>query len=1049
MVKLVNSLKILWLAIFFAQPASARWSTFENAPLHIKRHDISVSIAKDGSWKLKGYLELKINTASGRLAMAAYKLPLGDENEEMKILSAEILEPTVTRTVPLSSIVLRDVEGTAPRLRPPFYGVRAYTIPFGDLPVGTITRISYESSLKRPRVPGLFSMTFDWGLEYPQFAGSITLAAMDPLYLDVSRAGRAALSFQKGRQAGGITVWRADLKTPLYAKPDGEVGGILSTASVARLQVANKVGWSSITDTLAPRYQALASEALPGEFQKIVEKAKTLPKTEDRLNLVIDMLNAFVSYHREWSHIDGGYVPLRLSSLVQIKRGDSKDFALATTAILRALGYSADVALVWQQAPTEKLWIEETPTTPSLLLFNHAIVRLNEQGRIRYFDPSNPVPFSEGHLSDVAGSWALALTKNAQAFGRVPVDSSIPSNIKIVQNLDLRPDASIVGSGTVHVEGPLAAELKQVYQAQGATQIEPYLRSLFGFAPQVETVNPMIRVSSQDTRGSIFDLSFSYLAPGAIRAPSGNPAVYREYDMLTPGLSRVPLLAAKDRATDVMLSRGLTFDIETKVVGGDVTDEANTSCLALTSFGSLVRETKALNGSFIQRDLLQFKSDRIPAATMRTAVAQAEIAAYGNCLAQTRASIGSRPAYEKSPLGLSAAEAAVLKKPIAALTLPDVKFLADIATPQLSRLVSTKMWLATREMQRRGSRTPQVNLEYTDALLKTGYVRDVASDGKDGPQDDAAEIFLPMHVGEAAKLFATVSGQTKVAKFHRVHATMLLATDRPKEALIALQNAIALEPAQARDSILAASIYSRMGNPAKAEEALKLATNQQGSKSMRLEAIQNLAALRLRAGRTNDFIALYKQALAEAPTNAWIYHDFARQLQSIKMLDLSIEQSRKALSIVRFPEAEATIARTLIMKAEGYYYSAPGIPTIDPQALDMADKLALECLKYSRTESLAYRIAGHAAFLKAMSGDYGSLIATQAYFSKAVELGVSDSWVRERLNAANQALASTRPLAQVWSTMPASKATRLPAAGGNGSLTPIAPTSPASSPRTK
>jgi hypothetical protein len=129
--------------------AEARWSSAQSAPIVIKRHDITINIEPDGSWRKSGSMELKVNTDQGRALMAAFKFPLGDEIEDLKITAAESLEPTLTRVIALNLIVLRDLEETATVGGPLFQAKKAFTIPFGDLPVGTITKINYEATLKR------------------------------------------------------------------------------------------------------------------------------------------------------------------------------------------------------------------------------------------------------------------------------------------------------------------------------------------------------------------------------------------------------------------------------------------------------------------------------------------------------------------------------------------------------------------------------------------------------------------------------------------------------------------------------------------------------------------------------------------------------------------------------------------------------------------------------------------------------------------------------------------------------------------------------------
>lgn len=983
-------------------PAWARWTPIDSAPLHIARHDRFVTVAEDGSWTLRGDLFLRLNTDAGQSLLASYEFPISDKLEVLKITAIEVTEPRQKpRAVPLTLLLMKDVDKKNPAEHRLFLPELRPVIPFGNLPTGTLAKITYEVEQKKLRIPGLFSYDVLWGNEYPELAGTLTIESKSPLYLDISSAARKHLALSQGRLPNGLNVWKADIRSPLYFKPENELGGILSTSLIPRIQISNQKSWAKVVEVLAPRF-ATPTTPLPTTITEIVEAAKAVPKFESRINKIIELLNRSIAPGQEWTEADEGFTPQSLAVTVGSKRGRSKDLAFAAVTILRALGYGADVALVWKQSPTEKIWIEETPRTPSLRLFNHALVRVSDRGRPRYFDPTHSVPFGEGVLSDVAGSWALTLTSAAGNFERLSTETPIVSHIKITQNLDLRPDQSIVATGAVKIEGPLSAELKQLYFNRGSADVDPYLRSLLGLTLRSELSNPLLQVNSEDRNGHTFDLNFSYLANGAIRS-SGT---YRDFELVPAGLTGVPLLASPDRETDVIMARNLTIEVETRIVGGELSDETNTSCMALTSFASIVRETKTQVGLFTISDHIQFKTDRITALKMRTPTFQSELQKYTNCLTKSRVSVGPRPAFERSPVGLAPHEIAALKKPIAVMNLQDVKILEEIATPQLQSLISTKIWLATREMLRRNTKSPAVMLEYANALLETGRVTGTSGD-----------TFLADHVSEAAKLFGAVGIQKGAsAKTNRVHATMLIATGRFKEAVIALQNAMTLEKGQARDALVMGQIYMRLGDATKSQEWLTKAATLAGSKSTRLRAIEIFADLRLSQNRLSDFIALYRQAIRESPTNAWTYHEFARKLHGLKQWDLSLENSRRSLEILRFPEAEKLLAETLMKKAASLFYTAPGIVTVDPKAVEESERLALECLKYTRNEELPFRIAGHAAFIKALAGDYGSLIATQSYFSKAIERGANDAWIKDRHTAANQALATRRPIAQVWAT---------------------------------
>lgn len=993
--------------------AHAKWLKSEEAPLHIRRHDavIQVSpIAMGATWTLKGVLEIKVNTDQGRSIINRFKFPIQDELEEVKIQSAEYFDGPLLKPIPNENIVLDSPEQKAGKSPFPFNPNRSFTIRFGDLKTGTVVRINYEISTKNQRIPGLFSKVFLWGTDYPILAGTLTFETKEPLYFDVSKGARANLGFTQGRNPEGTLVYKIDLKSPVYKKFEGEQGGAISTATVTRVQVANQNSWVGVLDVLQPKFQPPLNDPLPKELQRIADAAKALPTPDDRINYVIENMHQILTYTGEWSRADGGLTPQKLNDIVRLKRVDTKDFVFATNAILRSIGHQSDIALAWRQSPSERIFIDEMPTTPGLETFNHAIIRISDQGKSKFFDPTSPIAFAEGFLSDIAGSWTLTLTRSGANFERLPLEAPLPSQVRIAQTVDTRPDASIAVSGRVMVDGPLAAELKQVYIAQGATAVEPYLRSLFGIAAKSSSTAPIIQVNTKDRRGKLFEMSYTFVSANQL-IPRG---VHREMDLDIPGLAGIPLLSHRDRATDVILSKSMAIDVETTFRGAMTSDETNTSCLSLTSFASLIRETRVSPIGFTISDNIRYKLDRIPANTMGTKTFSDELSAYSRCLSRSRLAIGPRPAFEDPALSLSIDESNALKKPISSFNLQDVKILTEVNSPQLNSIIQTKVFLAMREMIRRGVNSPQIKLEYVDSLIKLGQ----AAEGR----------YLPMHLSEAAKLFATITGPeiTKTARYQRVHARMLFAAGRPKDALVAITNAMGLEKNVSSDAAFAAEIQLKTGNAAKAEELLMKATSLPAPKVSKITALENLAKLRLSQGNIADFSSFYSKAIYESPRNPWLYNNFAVGLTTAKQYDQAIHNARRAVATLASAEFEATLAEALVKKAESIYFLAPGLPTDDQSTLNTAEALALECLKYSRVHMMAYRIAGHATFLKALSGDYGSLIATQSYLAKAIEMGPVDVWVTERHQAASQALSSGASVASIWNSMMTAKA-RIPA----------------------
>lgn len=1040
------------LALAISQPSFARWAPLDSAPLQVVRHDKSYLVEDNGTWTLHGVLELRVQSQKGRELLANYRFPFGDENETMSLVRIEVLPPADAanpvvaqpRIVPLSQLIVheptREQFERERKLKalPLFQSRKGFLIPFGQLAIGSTARITYTVTASKSRIPNLFAQSISWGLEFPEMSGRVTFESKTPLYFDLSTAAKRDLSFTETKRPDGTSIWLLQLKAAVYRKTENEIGGVLSTLEVPRIQVSNQHSWNAVLETLKPHFKfdalAASKEAQAEIFTAIVEGTRGLPSIAEKINHVTESLPKVIALTPDWQVSgDDSYKVQNLTALAQSRKGDSKDFAFATMALLRLAGLRADVVLVWKESQADRLWIEEKPATPSLGLFNHPIVRVIESvpiaqappqpgaavpataggakytSRIRYIDPTSSMTYADGLPSDISGSWLLSLGDDQSPIDRVPNESASPSKIAIKQRLELRPDNSIVASGRILVEGPLAIELKRLVLDRGADEMRPYLRNLFGIGMRTETTAPVIEFGATDRRTPRLDLSFSYLAPNII----GAQGAYRQFDLTLPGLAAAPLMANADRATGIVLSKNLSIEAETEVRGAPIADETNTSCLVLAPFASVIREARAKPDGFVATDSILFRTDRILAASMKTQMFADEIKSYQHCLSRRRVTLGPRPAFEKSGLAISEVEASVLKKPVTMVNLQDVKILEEIASPQLRELIQTKIWLATRDMLRRNLRTPQVMLDYATAMLRLGSAED--------------DRYLIEHVRESAKLFGEVAGPlAKTAKLQRFHADLLTATGRYQEAIVAVRNAAAFEPNKTRDATHMGRIYIKLGDQTNAEAWLLRATTLPGSSSNKTSAIEALANLRLKQGKTAEFISLYERAIRESQPDPWLHLGFASKLAALKMYDLSIEQSRRSLQILRLPDAEALLAAVLMKKVESLYFDASGVVTTDKQKLATAENLAIEALKYSKSHTLAFRVAGHGSFEKALQGDYGSLIAAQAYFAKAVEFGSSDPWIIERVQVANQALATGESVAQLWQAL---QKNRLPAGG--------------------
>lgn len=1006
----------VFIALLFAAimmtPVSghARWAIPEQAPLQIVRNDQAISVAQNGTWTLRGFLEIKVNSDSGRALVAPFRMPDRDDLEETHIVSAEITEGSSTRVVPNTQFKSRQVEQKAGR---PFASQKAIEIDFGDAALGANLRIEYEVFNNKNRIADLFSMAFIWGQTYPELKSNITIESFTPLTFDISKAATRLLEFKEGRSKDGTRLrWEFGLKAPVYRRLDGELGGLSTTELIPRVQISNQKNWSVIASPLTAIFEKQLQTPLPPELKKIAAES-SIGRLEDRINSALEKTRRIISRRSDWSPEDNSLGLTSLQEIVKRRSADPKEYAMVIVAILRAMGIPAHPALAWREPQTERLIIEEKPTAPGFQIFNHVLVRWGTE-RPRYFDPSLSVSFADGYLTSVGGSWALPLITNSAELEYLPLNDPAPSNVRIQQQLEPRADLTTHIQGTVTITGPLAAELKQLYYTAGSSRTEPYLRQLFGIGLQ-STSQPMVRVTDADTVGTHMEISFNSIQDAAVK-PSGS---VRYVTFPVPGLLSSPLFATPDRVSDVGLIRNLAVDIDTSIRGAPVSDEAPSSCLSLNRFASIVRETIATPQSATIKDNIRFKTGRITPDEMNSESFKKELVSYTSCLSRNSVAFGPRPNYSDPKWGMSDTPQrilSVLSKSPTNLSLTEIHALSDLGTSRITQAVQSKVWLGLRSVLRQTAKDPTLNhrilLEYAKSILRLGQLED--------------ESYLPEHVAEAAKIFTDIAKPLeKNAELHRLHFILLYATERYKEAFIALKNATTLEPSQLQDQVYLSMLYVKLGKTVLAETTLESAVIADGPANWKARAYQTLAEIKLAQKNVAQFEKLVEQAIRLEPQNPWLRYNYAQQLFLLKNWDKAIAQCKSAISITPLPLAENLLARTLMNKALTYYYSGSAEtspPTTNPKQLEQAERLALEAIRYSPRDGTAYRIVGHAAFEKALNGDYASLIAAQNYLSKASDILGNDDWIQERLFYANQALHSGKKLQTLWKArVPAGK----------------------------
>jgi hypothetical protein len=201
------------------------------------------------------------------------------------------------------------------------------------------------------------------------------------------------------------------------------------------------------------RHEAVLAAPLPATYRKILEAARQKKSTVDRINTVTSMLADRVRYLADWRPVQGGHIPRELAMIADTRFGDCKDFAASTVAILRAMGIKADMA--WVQRSVRPVLASHK--LPGDHLFNHAILRAVDGGRVYWVDPTNTASFAQGIFDDIIDRPALVLDAKNPSLERIPGAAPAESGFVTVMNVNLA-DASrqVTVNGELQISGRYA-----------------------------------------------------------------------------------------------------------------------------------------------------------------------------------------------------------------------------------------------------------------------------------------------------------------------------------------------------------------------------------------------------------------------------------------------------------------------------------------------------------------------------------------------------------------------------------------------------------------
>ncbi|WP_322497475.1 DUF3857 domain-containing protein [Candidatus Cyrtobacter comes] len=400
---------ILFSIIFglFSNSLFARWATRDDMEIEYEEYKHILNIDEDGSYRIEKTQKINLLREGAREIFAHYVMYY-NANEELDIIDAYTIVNGEKYSVDKNLIERKPLASEAHGFDQRYQ----VSIPFPRAEVGASVYLKSTFSSRTAPVKGHYSFLISFGSNRWWKDLDVEIYSKKPLYIKENNPNKFLKIDKKNQKFIKIKL----------AKPFAEsivndvVAGALNSKYSTWVSISTYNSWNEVSKLLSEKYNAVAKQKLPVEFQEIAKLALNEKSDTAKINLVTSELQNYIQYLGDWKTVEGRFFPRDLDVVSNTHYGDCKDFATSTVAILNKIGLDASIALVERG----EIINEYNDPLPGLANFNHAIVYVKSKtGKEYWIDPTNITSNADGIFDDIANRYALVLNskiKNPYRF---------------------------------------------------------------------------------------------------------------------------------------------------------------------------------------------------------------------------------------------------------------------------------------------------------------------------------------------------------------------------------------------------------------------------------------------------------------------------------------------------------------------------------------------------------------------------------------------------------------------------------------------------------
>lgn len=882
----LNMFKFTILAILlFSSLVRADWAKQDEADVTLDADNSTMDVKADGRTEIT---EERIFTAlndKGRNKLALQTVAYMPDSTSVKVKSAISITEGVISKVDLKQVQDRMSKGSETGIS----GAHELAIPFNNIKIGSQIKYTVSYKTKKPLFSGFFFQNFSYGVPFPELGGLVTIRSVKPLHYAVIDPEKALqIDSKKEKDLYVLTI---QVIKPQYKIPK-EVLPVLRSSQVAQVQVTTSENWAQFAKAITPGYEkVLAAKKLPAALQKIADKAKETKDPYEQMDIVTSELDNSMTYSGDWTSSDNMYYPKSLEKISRLKTGDCKDFATATTAILRNIGMDAQVALVTREGDDHSLSQLSRPIDPQIpaLVFNHAIVHVNLAGKDIWLDPTNIVSNSRLIFSDIAKSPAFVISTNTDQLKSVPEAQSGESGFVVEKKIKINADNTLDTSGSIELSGDYAKSIAQVAFYKNESLAKERMLNLYGSDGAhiqyfLDGVNFKSRIS-QSIKGGIKTLAEkSFVVEKEEKKFLVVPLSSRLNAFLAAGTGK--------RATDLGVGPMAVEKSVIHIAGYDYTGK-DLGCFALTPWYRIERKLIKTQEGFDVVDNFTYPQSVVTAEDLNTEKFQFSLSHIGDC--------GRAQAIQIKPLSTQD----TLEKRTAESNKDAIAKLLDTPGPQSVTAIRQAKILVDQWL----AKTPN-DRDARIALYRVTYkINFLRNDIDHSEYYSAAEDVID-------KLYKEYPEDSEVLRAKTYSALNLKDMDAAKN-LFKLSY-YASQKAQEKDGeiyLLGARLCDKMQDYDCAVKSYQKAIAVMPDSIKKGDTYSKLAEVDFNQKKIDQGFADYKLAVKYSPSDAWLYSRLISQLNYHQRYDEAVEYGEKMMSIADFGVGRNLLARAYAGKA--------------------------------------------------------------------------------------------------------------------------------------